>query len=90
MRISRVHWEEWNQLHIAEHDLSPDEVNSVLLNPHAVTSVSRSSGRIIRSGLTNSGRLISVIFEVLDANEGYVYPITAFEINRLPRRRKKR
>lgn len=89
MRISSVQWDAWNEGHVAEHGLTLDEVDSVLLDPHSVVSFSRSSGRPVRSGKSSAGRLISVVFDVLDAREGYVYPITAFEIIRLPRRKKR-
>lgn len=89
MRISSVQWDEWNEAHVAAHGLTPDEVDSVLLDTSAVASVSRSSGRPVRSGMTSTGRLISVVFEVLDKRDGYVYPVTAFVINRIPRRRKR-
>jgi hypothetical protein len=66
-----------NVAHIAEHDLTPEDVNAVLMAPDA-TSVSRSSGRPIAFGYTPDGRYIGVVYEEIDDHT--LYPVTAFEI----------
>jgi len=66
-----------NIAHIAEHDLTPEDVEEVLLNPLG-HDVSRSSGRPIVYGFTADGRYILVVYEQLDRYT--VYPITAYEI----------
>ena len=68
-----------NVAHIAEHRLSPEVVELVVLNPDRL-GVSRSSGRPIAFGYTDDGREIAVVYEQID--ECTVYPITAFEVGR--------
>jgi uncharacterized DUF497 family protein len=69
--------ENGNVAHIAEHDLTPDDVNAVLMNPEE-TRVSRSSGRPIAFGYTPDGRYICVVYEEID--EFTLYPVGAFEV----------
>lgn len=65
--------------HIAEHELTPEDVEAVLFNPIA-EDVSRSSGRPLLFGFTPDGRFVVVVYEELD--EQTIYPITAYEIER--------
>ncbi len=69
--------EDGNVAHIAENDLTPEDVNGVLMNPEE-TGVSRSSGRPIAFGYTTDRRYICVVYEQID--EHTLYPVTAFEI----------
>jgi hypothetical protein len=69
--------DEGNIVHIAEHDLTPQDVEFVLEN-FVEERASRSSGRPIRFGFTSDGRYIAVVFEWVD--EVTIYPVTAFEV----------
>ena len=69
-----------NVQHIAEHGLSKEEVEDVLLNPANLTAVSRSSGNPIVFGETRTGREIAVVFEHIDDDPLTLYPITAYEV----------
>jgi len=78
----RVHWDldddpNGNVWHIAEHGITKDEVEEVLMEPECV-DVSRSSGRRIAIGEAAGGRVLLVVFE--DIDECTVYPVTAYEI----------
>lgn len=66
-----------NVEHLAEHGLSPEEVEAVICNP-LETTISRSSGRPAATGYTPDGRLIFVIYEEL--GDDTVYPVTAYEV----------
>lgn len=66
-----------NVQHIAEHDLTKDDVEYVLRNPQR-HGTSRSSGRPMVFGYTRDDVPIAVIYEQVD--EDTVYPITAFEV----------
>lgn len=68
---------EGNLHHIAEHGVTRDEVEQVLRNPTGVES-SRSSGRPIAFGETDTGRLIAVIYQQI--SDDTVYPVTAYEV----------
>ena len=66
--------------HIAEHGLTPAEVDSVLLDPTIPTQSSRSTGRTCKFGWTDTGKYILVIWdEVLD-DPRTIYPVTAYEV----------
>jgi uncharacterized DUF497 family protein len=68
-----------NEAHIAEHDISVDEVEEVLLDPDSSTTRSRSSARPITFGWTSTGRYIGVVWEEWNRNPRMIYPVTAFD-----------
>ncbi|MBI2803474.1 MAG: hypothetical protein HYX68_00640 [Planctomycetes bacterium] len=71
-----------NTGHIAEHGLTPDEVESALFDGDTTFDVSDSSGRPIAFGKTVTGRFIAIVFEVLNiADPLIVRPITAYEVS---------
>lgn len=81
MGFSRFLWdledeEQGNVQHIAEHGLTPDEVEDVLRDPVEI-GTSDSSGNPAAWGYTTTGRWIIVIYEEID--EDTVRPITAYE-----------
>ena len=69
---------EGNVMHIAEHDITPIEVDEVLNNPIG-HDISESSGRPLVFGYTIAGRLLVVVFE--EIGEDQVYPVTAYELD---------
>jgi uncharacterized DUF497 family protein len=73
--------------HVEEHDLTTDDVDHVLEN-HEAASTSRSSKRPCVFGHTPDGRYIVVIYEEPDADT--VVPVTAYEVDESPKRRKRR
>lgn len=82
MHVDTILWDldddpHGNVQHIAEHGLTPEEVESVLLDPESEFGTSRSSGHPAAWGLTQTGRFIMVPFELVE--DGVVYPITAFD-----------
>lgn len=67
--------------HLAEHGLTRDEVESVLLNPALPIESSESSGRPCRFGWTPTGRFIIVVWdEYEDTEPPTCYPVTAYEV----------
>jgi len=66
-----------NVQHIAEHGLTPIDVEHVLNKPER-HAMSRSSGRPIVYGFTPSGESIVVIYDEID--ESTVYPISAYPV----------
>jgi uncharacterized DUF497 family protein len=70
-----------NTAHIAEHGLTPDEVESILFDANAREDDSGSTGRPILFGKTYTGRFIVVVYEVLNADDPFIVrPITAYEV----------
>jgi hypothetical protein len=73
--------ERGNTAHIAEHGLTPEEVDSVLRDERSQFDLSDSSGRPIAFGTTFTGRFIAVVFEVLNLADPLILrPITAYEV----------
>lgn len=70
-----------NTAHIAEHGLTPDEVESVLRDPNASHDVSGSTGRPVVFGTTITGRHIVVVYEVVNPDDPLIVrPITAYDV----------
>jgi hypothetical protein len=77
-----------NVQHIALHDVTIDEVEEVLGNPHSSTVADRRiAGRSVTTGETAEGRYLAVVWETALEDPLTIYPITAFDA---PRRRKGR
>lgn len=57
-----------NLRHIADHGITPDEVEEVLLNENNPVVESRSSGRPLTFGETSTGRQIAVVWEQASDN----------------------
>lgn len=70
-----------NVQHIAEHGITMDEVEEVLLNEANPVGESRSSGRPITTGETSTGKHIAVIWEQALDNPLVIRPVTAYEID---------
>lgn len=70
-------WDDEAVEHVAEHGLTPADVDHVLAHPDD-RRISRSSGRPIIFGYTRDGRYIAVVYEAID--DLHVYPITAYEV----------
>ncbi|MBI1313661.1 hypothetical protein GC176_20405 [bacterium] len=66
--------------YIAQHGVSQDEFEEVVLNARHIER-SRSSGRPVVFGPTSSGKFIACVFEYLDDGEVEVVPVTAYEID---------
>ena len=66
-----------NVQHIAEHGLTIDEVEHVLLNPTG-EAVSDSSGSPCCFGYTPAEEYIIVIYEQID--DDMIYPVTAYHV----------
>lgn len=69
-----------NVQRIAEHGVTIEEVEDVLLAPFSRQSTSRSNGDPIMFGHTAEGRSLAVVFEHVDDNPLTVRPITAYEV----------
>ena len=86
LRDALIDWDDPNDAgsntaHIAEHGLTPEEVESVLYGESTTFDVSDSSGRPVAFGSTGMGRFIVVVFEVLNvADPLIIRPITAYDV----------
>jgi uncharacterized DUF497 family protein len=86
LRDALVDWDEpdeidGNTAHIAEHGLSPEEVEFALTDDATTFDLSDSSGRPIAFGETGTGKFIAVVFEILNLDDPMIIrPITAYEV----------
>ena len=67
-----------NVQHIAEHDVTPEEVEEVLNDRQSRTAHSASSGRPITFGWTAAGRYLAVVWELVEEDPPVIYPVTAY------------
>ncbi len=93
MKIAGVIWDEeddpdGNVAHIAEHDISIDEVEDVLYDPRNRTGPSNHAGRMLPCGATETDRFLCVARERAEDDPLVVKPVTAFDSN--PPRSKRR
>lgn len=85
MRDAQVVWDadhdpDGNVQHIAENDLTPEEVEDVLLDPKSSTLLSRTSGRPITFGWTFTDRHIAVVWETVCDDPRMIRVRTAYEV----------
>ena len=69
-----------NVRHIAEHDVTPDEVEEILNDRQSRTAHSASSGRPITFGWTAQGRYLAIVWELVEEDPLAIYPITAYPV----------
>jgi len=69
-----------NTDHIADNDLSPDEVDSVLLDDGIPAEMDRANPRHrVVQGYTFTDRWIVVVYDVLSERPPVLRPVTAYE-----------
>ncbi len=73
-------WTPENIEHLAENGVSPEEFEAVVQDPLSEKTVSWSSGLPAIVGLADDGRVLFCVFEWLDDERSWIYPITAFAI----------
>ncbi|MEQ1825814.1 MAG: hypothetical protein ABL921_07695 [Pirellula sp.] len=71
-------WNEEIEEYLAQHGVTPDEFEEVVLNSNELRQ-SRSSDRPIVFGPTSTGKFLACVFEYLDSDT--VIPVTAYEVD---------
>jgi uncharacterized DUF497 family protein len=69
-----------NVEHLAEHGITPEEAEEVMLNDEIPTAVSASSGEPCKFGHTSTGKHIIVVWNEVDDDPLTIYPATAYEV----------
>lgn len=69
-----------NVEHVAEHGLTPDEVDEVLLDDSIPTAHSATTNRPCKFGFTSTGKYIIVIWDEVNDDPRMIYPVTAYEV----------
>ena len=72
------HWPESTSTHITENGITEEDVEQVIKNPD-FKGFSRSSGRPLAGGYIEDGRFIICIYEIDEAEDNLIIPITAYE-----------
>jgi uncharacterized DUF497 family protein len=67
-----------NVAHVAENDLTPEDVEAVLSAP-VREGTSRTTGLPVAWGYVPDGRYVLVVYQVIDADT--IRPVTAYEVN---------
>lgn len=76
--VRRLIWDPVNVAHIARHQVAPDEIEEVCHGEHIQRQAY--GGRIMITGLTQAGRMISAVLD--PEGEGVYYPVTARSASR--------
>jgi hypothetical protein len=66
--------------HVAEHGLTPDEIDEVLLDDTIPVHHSASTGRPCKFGYISTGKHIIVVWDELSSDPLIIYPVTAYEV----------
>lgn len=83
IKILKLVWDSWNTVHIARHDVIPDEVEEVAHNDPLVQQGKK--GRLLIIGFTKKQRPLTVILDPEEL-EGVYYPVTAHTASRSERK----
>ena len=68
-----------NVQHIAEHGITPEEVEEVLQDRRSRQTVSHTSGNRLAFGYTSTGRHLAVVWEKALDDPLTAYPLTAYD-----------
>ena len=83
MEIGCLQWDDENIMHIARHNVDPEEVEDVCFGLHLVTRDKEQ--RYILSGQSANGRYLNIVVQRI--GRGLFRPITAFEMSENYKRR---
>ncbi len=81
--ILRVVWSSGNILHIAKHNVTPDEVEEAIQGPLVIFDTH--TDRYLAIGRTHAGRMLSIVLSPMQA-EGAYYVVTARDASDKERR----
>ena len=81
--VNKLIWNDWNQDHIAGHDVTKDEVEEVCQGKYI--ALDGHHGRFIIVGMTQAKRVLAVVIDP-ETEPGVYYPVTARPADRQERR----
>lgn len=84
LQIDRLEWDEWNLEHITKHDVTKDEIDAVVRSDFAQKESYK--GRILITGTTATGRVLSVVVGQSPNRSGAYYVFSARPASRKERR----
>lgn len=73
MRIDELEWDDWNEEHIAKHGVDPTEIEEVVFDRASTFLRTKSAQhrRYVVLGLTDAGRYLFVVLELVGTGKGY-------------------
>lgn len=73
MRIDELEWDDWNEEHIAKHGVDPSEIEEVVFDRASTFMRGGLRNSVATSfwGLTDAGRYLFVILELVGTSRGY-------------------
>ncbi|WP_371781682.1 hypothetical protein [Streptosporangium subroseum] len=83
MRIEEIMWDDWNEEHIARHEVSPAEVEQVAFT-RPLRAKRMRNGIYAVYGQTDAGRYLTVFLAPRPSNA--YYPVTARNMNQNERK----
>ncbi|OGM30795.1 hypothetical protein A2630_00375 [Candidatus Woesebacteria bacterium RIFCSPHIGHO2_01_FULL_44_10] len=83
MKVNCLIWDKWNVVHIARHEVTPDEVEEICQGDHI--SEKGYSGRLRLVGYTQKGRALGVV--LVPKGDDIFYPVTARPASRKERKK---
>jgi hypothetical protein len=78
--MKRVRWADWNIEHTAEHGVTPEEIEYLILNPDWPYPEAVGDEKLLIRGRGVGGRFIQVIY-VIDEDGETAFPIHARPLN---------
>jgi uncharacterized DUF497 family protein len=90
LKLDELLWDDWNEDHVLQHGVEPQEVEEAVFDPASLVlrTRGREQRRYVVLGLTDAGRYLLVVLDLMTGNLGYV--ITARDMDDDERRRFKR
>jgi len=79
IKVLKLIWDAWNIVHIARHNVVPEEVEQVCHKDPVVQKGKK--GRLLVFGPTDKGRMLAVILDK-DEEKGVYYPVTAYKASK--------
>jgi uncharacterized DUF497 family protein len=85
IEVKDLLWDAWNVVHIARHEVTPEEVEEVCAEGGSIEAGYAGCLRLV--GPTRQGRILAVV--LAPKGNGIYYPVTARPASRKERRRYK-
>lgn len=74
MSVYLFHWTVEIVEHLAENNVTPEEFEAVVQDRRSRITTSRSTGRPVRIGMTDDGRVLLCVFDSTDEEQTEIEP----------------
>jgi uncharacterized DUF497 family protein len=80
--VSQLRWDDWNRAHIAEHGITPEQVEALCQGPYIIRQGYK--GRLMLIGPDDAGRILAAVLDP-EGQDTY-YTVSARPASRRERR----